>query len=136
MLERIEKLSLLRVKMLYTAKDLCLITGITASQVRKMVDKNEIPYILIGCHTYFKKDDIEAWIKESRVKSNRELVLDTAIYDAMRMVEEAKKAAKARQRAKSKTKSKSKSKLKSQVKSILINQIQNEKNYNQENVPC
>ncbi|MGI6048864.1 MAG: helix-turn-helix domain-containing protein [Petrimonas sp.] len=73
-LEVIEKLSLLGAKNVFTLDEASLITGLKKSYLYKLTHFKEIPhYKPNGGMIYFDRADLEAWMKQNRVATAKEI---------------------------------------------------------------
>lgn len=81
-LRRIEQLTLISAKDALTMDDVALYTGLKKSYIYKLVHLRQIPYYKNagGGKTYFRKQEIEAWMLHQRVSTQEELAAQAAAY--------------------------------------------------------
>lgn len=79
-LEKIERLIILQTKNVYNVRELSWVLGITEGRVRHLMQENEFPYYKVGNRTYFKKEEIEAWMTRNRFESRDEIEARAATY--------------------------------------------------------
>lgn len=71
-LKKIERNSLLAVKKVLTLEDVALYTGLSKSHLYKLTRYNQIPhYKPNGRLLYFDKEEIEDWMKQNRVTTEK-----------------------------------------------------------------
>lgn len=80
-MERIEQLTLLGAKDVFNMDDVSAYTGMTKGYIYKLVCRREIPYYKGGgkCN-YFKRDEINTWLLQHRVKSQAEIEAEASAY--------------------------------------------------------
>lgn len=81
-LDRIEKLSLLAAKNVFTVEDLSLITGFSASWIYKLTSQKKIPHYKRSGDLYFDRLEIENWLKEVKVSTAEEINTKASKYIA------------------------------------------------------
>lgn len=79
-LEKIERLIILQTKNVYNVRELSWVLGITEDRVRHLMQESEFPYYKVGNRTYFKKEEIEAWMTRKRFESRDEIEARAATY--------------------------------------------------------
>lgn len=79
-LEKIERLIILQTKNVYNVRELSWVLGITEGRVRHLMQESEFPYYKVGNRTYFKKEEIEAWMTRNRFESRDEIETRAATY--------------------------------------------------------
>lgn len=73
-LNRIERYSLLAAKNVLTIDDVALITGLSKSWIYQLTCANQIPfYKPQGRLIYFDRAEIEAWMKQNRIRTKEEI---------------------------------------------------------------
>lgn len=74
-LEEIKAISLLSQKDALSVIDVVYLTGLSKGYLYKLCQKNEIPYYRSkgGKYIYFRKDDVYAWMLDSKVESVKEI---------------------------------------------------------------
>lgn len=77
-LERIERLTMLSAKSVFTVDEAVLFTGISKTYMYKLTSKKLIPYYRGdgGKLIYFDKTELENWMKATRVKTVSEIETD------------------------------------------------------------
>ena len=84
-LNKLQELTILTVlaqKKVLTMNDVSLLTGLSKSHLYKLCCAKKIPYYkgTGGKHSYFERDEINAWMLQNRVKTNDELETAAATY--------------------------------------------------------
>lgn len=80
-LNNIEKYSLLSAKNVLTFDDIVLLTGLSKSYLYKLTMKHEIPhYKPNGKIIYFSRTDVELWMMQNRIATNKEIDLQANSY--------------------------------------------------------
>ncbi|GAB6119249.1 helix-turn-helix transcriptional regulator [Dysgonomonas termitidis] len=81
-LQKIRELTLLGIKKALTMTDASLLTGLSKSHLYKLVCAKKIPYYKSqgGKLTYFDRQELEAWMLSSRIKTNAELEQEAADF--------------------------------------------------------
>lgn len=80
-LERIEQLTLLAAKDVFNMDDLAAYTGFSKGYLYRLVCERAIPYYKGGGKmNFFKRDDINAWLLQNRIKSQAEIDAAAAAY--------------------------------------------------------
>lgn len=73
-LNNIEKYSLLSAKNVLTFDDIVLLTGLSKSYLYKLTMKGDIPhYKPNGKVIYFDRAEVEDWMKQNRIATNKEI---------------------------------------------------------------
>ena len=73
-LDRIERLTLLSAKNVLTFDDIVLLTGLSKSYLYKLTMKGDIPhYKPNGKVIYFDRAEVEDWMKQNRIATNKEI---------------------------------------------------------------
>ena len=80
-LERIEQLTLMNAKDVFNVDDVAAYTGFAKGYIYKLMHLRQIPYYKGGgkC-AYFRRDDINAWLLQNRIKSLSEIDSTAAAY--------------------------------------------------------
>ena len=60
-------MNLLEEQRLMTINEVASLLSVKVSWIRAAIFKREIPYIKIGHHVRFKKEELTAWIKSNRI---------------------------------------------------------------------
>jgi len=80
-LERIEQLTLLSAKDVFNMDDLAAYTGMSKGYLYRLVCERQIPYYKgNGKMNFFKREDINAWLLQNRIKSQAEIAAAAAAY--------------------------------------------------------
>lgn len=80
-LAAIKKYSLLAAKTVLTLDDVVLLTGLSKSHLYKLTCSRAIPhYKQNGKNLYFAKSEVEAWMKQGRVKTQTEAEQEAIAY--------------------------------------------------------
>lgn len=80
-LAAIKKYSLLAAKTVLTLDDVVLLTGLSKSHLYKLTCSRAIPhYKQNGKNLYFTKSEVEAWMKQGRVKTQTEAEQEAVAY--------------------------------------------------------
>lgn len=80
-LQEIKELTLLAAKSVLTIKDVMLLTGLSKSSIYKKTCAKEIPhYKPTDKLLYFDRKEIEAWMRQGKVKSNAEIEEEAVAY--------------------------------------------------------
>lgn len=79
-LEKIERLIILQTKTVYNVKELSWVLGVTEDRVRHLMLEGEFPYYKVGSRSFFKKEEIEAWMTKRRFDSRDEIEAQAATY--------------------------------------------------------
>lgn len=72
-LDRIERVALLSVKSALDINDASVLTGMTVQSLYRMTSEKRIPHYKRGTRLYFKKEDLEAWMLDERIKTDEEI---------------------------------------------------------------
>ena len=77
-----KKVILLDVKPVLTVAEASLYTGLSKSTLYKLATKKDIPYYKSqgGKITFFDKEELNKWMTQCRVKTNREIETEAATY--------------------------------------------------------
>lgn len=73
-LENIEFLLTISNKSVFDISEAARFLGLSTSRLYHLVADKDIPHYKKGKAIYFKKDELEDWMTETRVKSNREIL--------------------------------------------------------------
>lgn len=82
-LERIEQISLLQAKPILDIKEASLFIGFSIAHIYRLTSTRQIPHFKKGAKLLFKKDDLEAWMTETRVMTEEETEKRAATYAAL-----------------------------------------------------
>ncbi len=63
--------------------DVCKLTGLSKSHLYKLTMASKIPHYKQSKHLYFDRLEIEAWLKENRIKTADEIDQEAATYVAL-----------------------------------------------------
>lgn len=80
---RLEQYTLLSVKPVLDIEEAAAFTGISKRTLYELTAKREIPYYKKGIRVYFRKDELEAWLTETRILTNREVESRAATHVAL-----------------------------------------------------
>ena len=72
-LEALERMTLLAAKNVLELDDVVMLTGYSKKYLRLLISKREIPHYRRGNRLYFDRDEVEGWMKETRIPSNNEV---------------------------------------------------------------
>ncbi len=81
-LDRLESLALLGAKSVLSLDEAVLLTGLSKGHIYRLTSERRIPHFKKCRHLYFLKSDLEAWLLESKVCSDREIESRAATYVA------------------------------------------------------
>ena len=80
-LDRIEQLTLLAAKTVLKTEEVAILTGLSESFIYKLTSQKKIPhYKKEGKILYFDKQEIEDWMKETRIATVQETEADAQRY--------------------------------------------------------
>lgn len=81
-LDELTKLTLLGVKQVLTAEDVCMLWGISIGTLHNLTAKKKIPYYKNagGRKLFFKKEDLEKWFCYYRVPTETELEQEAILH--------------------------------------------------------
>lgn len=60
--------------------DVCRLTGLSKSHIYKKTMSSQVPFYKQSKHLYFDRLEIEAWLKENRIKTVEEIDQEAANY--------------------------------------------------------
>lgn len=84
-IERLEKIALLGAKNVLTIDDVALITGFTKGHIYRLTSGQKIPhYKPNGRILYFKKEEIEDWMLQNKIKTTAEIESAATTYTAIK----------------------------------------------------
>ena len=77
--------TLLEPKKILNIQDVCLLTGLSKWRIYTLCSKGIIPYYKSGSYgrnsrSYFKRDEIEAWLTSSKIPTQQELEAKAVAY--------------------------------------------------------
>lgn len=55
-------------KQILTLRELCELMNVKPSWLKSMVFRKKIPFIKLGKHIRFEKDEVQKWIEEKKVQ--------------------------------------------------------------------
>lgn len=76
--EELKKLILISGKNVLSTNEVALVMGVTPEHVRYLTSQGEFPHYPKGNRNYYKKDEIEAYLTEVRVPSQKEIEAEAA----------------------------------------------------------
>ncbi len=79
-LERIEQFSMLAAKNVLTLEDASILTGLAKSTIYRLTSQKQIPHSKRGNSLYFDRKELESWMLEYRVKTNKECDQEAAAF--------------------------------------------------------
>lgn len=86
-LDRVEKLTLLASKTVFTIDEVCIYIGISKSHMYKLTSGQLIPYYKPnGKNIYFKRDEIDEWLLQNRVSTLEEIESSSSTYLARKSI--------------------------------------------------
>ena len=81
-LDEIKRVTLLGVKTMLTIEDCSLITGYCKKSLLNLCNKKKIPHYKRGGMVYFSKQEIEDWMKGTRIPTEEEISQQALTYMA------------------------------------------------------
>lgn len=78
-LDRIERNTLIASKNVLNVAEVSYLLGVSKSRVYHLCYEKKIPYYKQG-KTYFKRDEVEAWLTAKRVPTQAEIESKAALY--------------------------------------------------------
>lgn len=72
-LDRIEKLALLNAKAVINMEEASLLTGFSIGHLYRLTSGRGIPHFKKGRKVFFNKSELEAWLQDTRVKTQDEI---------------------------------------------------------------
>jgi excisionase family DNA binding protein len=81
---RLEQYTLLSVKPVLDIEEAAAFTGISKRTLYELTANREIPYYKKGIRVYFRKDELEAWLTETRILTNQEVENRAATHVALK----------------------------------------------------
>lgn len=72
-LDALERMTLLAAKNVLVLDDVALLTGYSKKYLRLLIARRELPHYRRGNRLYFDRDEVEEWMKETRVPSKEEI---------------------------------------------------------------
>ena len=83
-IDRLEKIALLGAKNVLTIDDVALITGFTKGHIYRLTSGQKIPHYKPNGRTlYFKKEEIEDWMLQNKIRTNTEIESAATTYTAI-----------------------------------------------------
>lgn len=79
-IDELTRISLLQVKTFYDLEDLVKYTGLSKYRIYDLTSKREIPHYKRGKQLFFKKSEIDSWLTERRIKTNKMIESEAATY--------------------------------------------------------
>lgn len=79
-LDEIERFVLLAAKSVLTIRDASALTGFSVAYLYKLTSCREIPHYKCRGRVCFKKDELEQWMTEVRIKPIQDIEKDSANY--------------------------------------------------------
>ena len=79
-LTRIESLMMGQSKSVLNLDEVCSLTGLSKSHIYKLTMAGTIPHYKKSKHLFFDRGEVEAWMKETRIKTVSELQREAATY--------------------------------------------------------
>lgn len=83
-LDRIEAATTLAAKDVIRIEEASLFTGFSVGHLYNLTSKRQIPHYKQGSALFFKKAELEAWLTETRIASERELEMAATTHVATR----------------------------------------------------
>ena len=81
-LDRIEQLTMIGAKNTLDLEDAALYTGFSTGHLYRLTSSRAIPHYKQSRKLYFSKDELDAWMRERRVATSREIDSLAATYVA------------------------------------------------------
>lgn len=79
--DKLEKIALLGAKNVLTIEETAMMTGLSKGYIYRLTSSHQIPhYKPSGRNIYFKKDEIENWLLQGRVKTQSEIESEASTY--------------------------------------------------------
>lgn len=83
-IERLEKIALIGTKNVLTLDEVVLVTGLSKGHIYRLTSAQGIPhYKPKGRNLYFKKDEIEEWLLQNRIRTKSEIDGAATTYTAI-----------------------------------------------------
>lgn len=79
-LDRIERLTLISSKTVLDIEEAAAFTGYSESHIYNLTSRRAIPHYKKNRKLYFRKSELEEWLLERQVKTNREIMSEAATY--------------------------------------------------------
>jgi excisionase family DNA binding protein len=79
-MERLERLLLIAGKAVLTTEETALFLGISRGHLLHMTAAREVPHYRKGNKCYFRKSELEAWMTESKIETEKEIQAEAATY--------------------------------------------------------
>lgn len=77
---RLEALTLIGSKATLTAEEAALYTGYTLKGIYEFTSQKKIPHYKKNGRLYFKKTELDEWLTENRIKTNKEIDIEATTY--------------------------------------------------------
>lgn len=79
-IDRLEELTLIAAKNVLDLDEAVLLTGYSRGHLYRLTSRREIPHFKKDRKLYFRKDELEAWMTETSIPTERELQSRAALY--------------------------------------------------------
>lgn len=79
-LKRIERLVMVGIKNVLNVSECAVMLGISESRVRHLTASREIPHYKQGKSVYFKRSEVEEWMTNCKIQSNKEISRQATMY--------------------------------------------------------
>lgn len=79
-IEELKRLIIITGKNVLTTKEVALMMDVTPEHIRQLTSRGEIPHYPKGNKNYYLKSEIEAYLTEVRVPSQREIEAEANRY--------------------------------------------------------
>ena len=79
-LDRIGELALISAKTVLDLNEAALFTGFSIGHLYRLTSGRQIPHFKKNRNLYFKKSDLEAWMCDNRVQTEKEINCKAATY--------------------------------------------------------
>lgn len=80
-LDRIERYAVVSAKQVLNLDELVFFTGFSKGYIYKLTYKGEIPHYKAGGRVFFDRDEVNSWLKQVRVSTNKEVANKVTDYE-------------------------------------------------------
>lgn len=80
---RLESLTLIGAKTILTAEEAAAYTGYAIKGIYDLTHKRKIPHYKKNGKLYFKKSELDEWLTETRIRTDREMEIEATTYVAI-----------------------------------------------------
>ena len=79
-LDSLSRMTLIGAKTVLDLEETCLFTGLSKGHLYRLTSGRQIPHFKKNRKLYFKKSDLEAWMCDNRVQTEKEINCKAATY--------------------------------------------------------